>query len=323
VAIPQPPSTLKAVYLGITGEDKVGELNQPANGKPDFHISVSGLRGTPTKVRITGDNGGTWELPFNGQNWNIATQYDGQGNGHYWFEQFRSKKFQVQVWYPDGTIDAADASDQASPAPSFSQSSVTFDNQSIGSPKVTKSVTLSNTGALNLNIGGFSASGDFTQSSNCPASLAPAAQCIISVSFQPLMPGPRAGTLAVITNAPGSPHSITLSGIGIATATVTDTIPPQVNISAPAAGASVSGMVMVTISASDNVGVTKTELNKDGIMIASAASTTLHYVWDTTNETNGNHTLIAVAYDAANNRSTATLTVNIQNTNKPLLGKRF
>jgi Kelch motif len=66
-----------AKYLGVTGEDKVGPVNQTTpNGKPDFHVFVSGLRGKPNKVTIANENNGTWETPFNGTNWIIATQYD-------------------------------------------------------------------------------------------------------------------------------------------------------------------------------------------------------------------------------------------------------
>src|SRR2546421_218306 len=107
------PSTLQATYLGITGEDRVGKINQASgNGKPDFHVSVSGLRGTPNTVTITSDTGGIWETPFNGANWIVATQYDGKGNGDLWFEPFASNKFHVKVRYTDSTTDEADASKQ-------------------------------------------------------------------------------------------------------------------------------------------------------------------------------------------------------------------
>ena len=112
---PAPASTLRATYLGVTGEDKVGPINQTtANGKPDFHISVSGLRGTPSTVTVTNDNNGTWESPFNSRNWIIATQYSGQ-NGDLWFEQYASNRFHVKVRYADGTTDEADATNQVSP----------------------------------------------------------------------------------------------------------------------------------------------------------------------------------------------------------------
>jgi len=116
--VPSFPSTLKAAFLGITGEDKVGRINQTtANGNADFHISVSGLRGLPSKVTITSNSGGVWEAPFNGTNWIIATQYDNQGNGHYWFEPDGSKNFHVKVTYSDMSIDEVDAVNQVAAPP--------------------------------------------------------------------------------------------------------------------------------------------------------------------------------------------------------------
>jgi galactose oxidase-like protein len=113
--VSSPVSTLTATYRGVTGEDKVGQINQTsANGKADFHVSVSGLRGMPNKLTITSDTGGTWETPFNTQNWIIATQYSGQ-NGDFWFEQYASNRFHVKVRYADGTTDETDATNQVSP----------------------------------------------------------------------------------------------------------------------------------------------------------------------------------------------------------------
>ena len=117
------PSTLTAIDLGATGEDRVGPNNQTSsNGKPDFHISVSGLRAEPSKVIITSDTGGIWQSPFNGTNWIIATQYDAAGNGNFWFEQFGSNKLHVKVNYSDGTADEADAVRQVVSGPPASPS---------------------------------------------------------------------------------------------------------------------------------------------------------------------------------------------------------
>ena len=113
--IPATPFT--ASYLGVTGEDKVGQMNQTTpNGKADFHISVSGLRGTPSKMTITSDTGGVWEKPFNGTNWIIGTQYSGT-NGDFWFEQYASNRFHVKVRYADGTTDEADATNKVASTP--------------------------------------------------------------------------------------------------------------------------------------------------------------------------------------------------------------
>ena len=108
---PPPSSAFSAVYLGVTGEDNVGSGNQlSANGTPDWHIQLHGLRGTPTTVRITSSVGGVWESPFNAfGNWGILPRYDGAGNADLWFEPWASPGFHVKVWYSNGSTDEADA----------------------------------------------------------------------------------------------------------------------------------------------------------------------------------------------------------------------
>jgi hypothetical protein len=102
-------STLKAFYLGVTGQDNVGPGLSP-NGNPDWHIQLRGLRGTPTRVLITSDTGGIWEFPPNAAgNWVVLPQYDGAGNADLWFEPWSSQRFHVKVWYSDGSTDESDA----------------------------------------------------------------------------------------------------------------------------------------------------------------------------------------------------------------------
>jgi thermitase len=113
-----PLSTLKAYYLGITGEDKAGPGGQLSpNGIADFHIQAQNLRGTPTRVRITSDTGGIWEIPYNGSNWSIFSQYDGLGDGDFWFEPWPSQSFHFKVWYSNGMTDETDAINQTTIVP--------------------------------------------------------------------------------------------------------------------------------------------------------------------------------------------------------------
>ncbi len=81
----------------------------------------------------------------------------------------------------------------------------------------------------------------------------------------------------------------------------TDTTPPTVNITAPANAATVSGTVDVTASASDGVGVTKVEFYVDGVLADTDTATPYVFTWKTTGVANGGHSLMAKAYDAANN----------------------
>jgi poly(hydroxyalkanoate) depolymerase family esterase len=93
-----------------------------------------------------------------------------------------------------------------------------------------------------------------------------------------------------------------------------DTTPPTVTLTAPAAGATVSGSLAVTATASDAVGVTRVDVLVDGAVAGSDTSAPYSVTVDTTRLANGNHTVSARAFDAANNAgSSAAITVNVQN----------
>jgi len=102
------------------------------------------------------------------------------------------------------------------PVVSLSASSLTFAAQVSGTPSSAQSVTLTNTGNSSLTIpnSGITASGDFSQTNTCGASVAAGANCSISVTFKPTAGGTRTGTLSISDNASGSPQSVALSGTG-------------------------------------------------------------------------------------------------------------
>ena len=90
---------------------------------------------------------------------------------------------------------------------------------------------------------------------------------------------------------------------------------PTVSITAPASGATVGGTsVVINANASDNVGVTGVQFKLDGNNIGSEDTTAPYGInWNSTTSANGNHTLSAVARDAAGLSATATITINVQN----------
>jgi hypothetical protein len=94
-----------------------------------------------------------------------------------------------------------------------------------------------------------------------------------------------------------------------------DTTPPTASITAPANNATVSNSVTITATASDNVGVVKMELYIDGTLTTSNTNaTSLSFSWNTNPVSNGSHSLVVKAYDAANNIGTSpTVTVTVSN----------
>lgn len=101
----------------------------------------------------------------------------------------------------------------AAPVASLSRTSVAFDTQPLGST-TTVAIGLTDLSGISLSISGISTTGDYSQSNDCGASLAPLASCTISVAFRPGTMGTRPGTLTLNDNGGGSPQVVPLSGTG-------------------------------------------------------------------------------------------------------------
>ncbi|MEM2696000.1 MAG: Ig-like domain-containing protein, partial [Thermoproteota archaeon] len=80
-----------------------------------------------------------------------------------------------------------------------------------------------------------------------------------------------------------------------------DATPPMVEITYPRSGDIVSGAVVVSVSASDDRGVARVELFKNGVLFAVDSEEPYEFYWDTTTEPDGAYTLVVRAYDAAGN----------------------
>jgi len=78
---------------------------------------------------------------------------------------------------------------------------------------------LTNTGNIDLTITSIQItgtnSGDFAQTNNCPSSLPPNNICKIRVTFTPTGTGTRNAAVSITDNAPGSPQSVPLRGVGV------------------------------------------------------------------------------------------------------------
>jgi hypothetical protein len=99
------------------------------------------------------------------------------------------------------------------------------------------------------------------------------------------------------------------------TTVTADTTAPTALIVSPTTGSTVTGTVTVAGSASDIVGVTRTELYMDGALKASATTAPYNFAWNTTGLVNGTHSLSLRAYDAAGNiGASAPVNVTVSNT---------
>ena len=83
---------------------------------------------------------------------------------------------------------------------------------------------------------------------------------------------------------------------------VPDGIAPTVAITSPTAGSTLAGKKKdVSVTATDNVGVTRVDLLVDGKFYATSSSSSPVFAWMIGKLTRGSHFLQAVAYDAAGN----------------------
>jgi hypothetical protein len=92
--------------------------------------------------------------------------------------------------------------------------SLAFSGQQVETSSAAQPVTLTNTSNAALSISTMQVTGNYSQTNNCPATLAPNSSCTVNVTFTPTASGTRNGTLTINDNAQGSPQVANLAGAG-------------------------------------------------------------------------------------------------------------
>ena len=147
----------------------------------------------------------------------------------------------------------------------FSASTLNFGYLQVGLTSAAHTVTVSNVSNHSVVFSSIAASGDFSQSNNCPSTLAINYSCTISLTFTPTAAGARSGAITLKDNSPGSPkQTIALSGTGGAGA-LTFTV-GSLNLGSVIAGYSISQSATLINDGSVAVNIT-------GISIAPADGT--------------------------------------------------
>jgi hypothetical protein len=169
------------------------------------------------------------------------------------------------------------ATTTGTPAATLSVSSLTF-SSGVNVASAPQSVTVTNSGSAALSFSGFSASpSSFAETNECGTGIAAGANCTISVTFTPTSAGTVSGTLTVMDNASGSPHTVTLSGTGesVSVSPTTLSFSPANASQAVTLSNAGSGAVAIT-----SIGVTAgssnfSESNKCSSSLAGGASCTI------------------------------------------------
>jgi hypothetical protein len=82
----------------------------------------------------------------------------------------------------------------------------------LGATTAPQSLSLSNPASATLAISGITASAQFAQTNNCPASLPAGSSCTIKVTFTPTASGTVPGTVSIADDGFDSPQAIGLTG---------------------------------------------------------------------------------------------------------------
>jgi hypothetical protein len=140
---------------------------------------------------------------------------------------------------------------------SLTPASMTFLTQLIGTNSNSQPATLTNTGTSAVNITNIATSANYSQTNNCPTSLAAAGTCTINVVFTPTKAGAITGTLTVTDSAPNSPQTAALTGTG----TVMSFSPTSLNFGTLTKGTA-SQPQTITVT---NIGPTSISISKISI----------------------------------------------------------
>jgi len=185
---------------------------------------------------------------------------------------------------------------------SLSPSTLTFAKTTEYSTSAAQTTTLSNTGTAPLAIASISATGDYAQTNNCPASLAAGSNCTISVTFRPTYSAARPGWITVNMTDPASLATVTLTGSGV--------LFPNVAVTPKAASITTSQTIAYTATVA-GVQSNNVTWSVDGVVGGNGTVGTISSAGVyTPPPTAGNHTVTAVNNANKNQKASSPVAVS-------------
>jgi hypothetical protein len=130
------------------------------------------------------------------------------------------------------------------PSIQVTPASLNFSAQALGTTLAAQTVTISNTSGVLALLGSVTASGPFTATSQCGATLAAGANCSVTVTFTPTAIGQQTGSLTVSDDGTGGPQTIALSGSGAAVLSVSPQAGQPASATVAAGGVATYALVL-------------------------------------------------------------------------------
>jgi hypothetical protein len=157
------------------------------------------------------------------------------------------------------------------PQLTISPASVAFGSVSVGSSG-SQTVTLTNAGNATLTVSQATSSGTgFSMSgASMPMTINAGSSASFSAVFAPTAMGPASGSISVVSNAPGSPAAIALTGTGIQGQL--GATPSSVNFGSVAVGSSGSQTITLTNSGTASVTISAATASGTGLSISGLST---------------------------------------------------
>jgi FG-GAP-like repeat len=189
------------------GQIVVGDFN--GDGKVDIVVSDKDSNGFPAESVLLGNGDGTFQTPVS-----IRGYTPGEGA-----DFFRSGRLGLAIPGASGDSSAAGVVLRQTDL-SLLPSTMQFPNQQVGTSSQPQTATLSNVARTKVTVNPILVNGanaqDYSQTNNCPASLAIGGSCQIQVTFTPTTSGYRTASPSVGYRGIGSPQTVPLFGLGVA-----------------------------------------------------------------------------------------------------------
>jgi hypothetical protein len=135
-----------------------------------------------------------------------------------------------------------------------SPATLTFLPQQLQTQSSSRTVTVTNSGTIPFLLKQISIDGDYAETDNCAAPVAPASACAVQVTFTPTVVGARTGAMTIYGNVAGGQFVIQLSGTGIPGGAIV-LLPTSMNFGSSSIGIATTPAQNVTISNTGGVSV--------------------------------------------------------------------
>jgi hypothetical protein len=153
--------------------------------------------------------------------------------------------------------------------------SVNFGNQALSVRSAAKTVTVINAGSASLTITEITTSGDFLETDDCIGTLSGGGgYCTISITFTPSALGSATEEISLTDNAPDSPHTITVTGTGVAASTAVTVSPTSLSFGDLKVGSvSAPKTVTITNTGTSTLNITRISASGDFVQTNTCGAT--------------------------------------------------